>query len=133
MTKISSYEKKVIKILNAANVPFEKEKTFKDLHHGYYRFDFYLPTYNIILEVQGPQHTEFTKIFYKNRTEFLKAQERDRAKIAYCLANKIALYCIPWWDMDKITQFYHLVNPDYLARTIFHNEEAYRAYQKTIQ
>lgn len=80
MYKVSSYEKKVIEILNREKVKFVKEKTFDDLHHGYYRFDFFLPEKNILLEVQGRQHTEFTKVFYKTRSDFLKAQERDREK-----------------------------------------------------
>lgn len=130
MTKISSYEKKVIEILRAAGVIFETEKTFEDLHRGHYRFDFFLPRLNTILEVNGSQHYESTKAFYKNRTDFLKAQERDRAKISYCLANDIALYCIPWWDMDKIKDFSDLLNPSYRATTIFHNDNAYRGYRK---
>lgn len=130
MYKISSYEKKVIEILNKEKVKFIKEKTFDDLHHGYYRFDFFLPEENILLEVQGRQHTEFTKIFYKNRSDFLKAQERDREKISYCLSHKIPLYCIPWWDMDKISSVKDLLNDAYLARTRYHNDNAYREYLK---
>lgn len=130
MYKVSSYEKKVIEILNREKVKFVKEKTFDDLHHGYYRFDFFLPEENILLEVQGRQHTEFTKIFYKNRSDFLKAQERDREKISYCLSHKIPLYCIPWWDMDKISSVKDLLNDAYLARTRYHNDNAYREYLK---
>lgn len=130
MYKVSSYEKKVIEILNREKVKFVKEKTFGDLHHGYYRFDFFLPEENILLEVQGRQHTEFTKIFYKNRSDFLKAQERDREKISYCLSHKISLYCIPWWDMDKISSVKDLLNDAYLARTRYHNDNAYREYLK---
>lgn len=130
MYKISSYEKKVIEILNKEKVKFVKEKTFSDLHHGYYRFDFFLPKEHILLEVQGRQHTEFTKIFYKNRSDFLKAQERDREKISYCLSHKIPLYCIPWWDMDKISSVKDLLNDAYLARTRYHNDNAYREYLK---
>lgn len=130
MYKVSSYEKKVIEILNREKVKFVKEKTFGDLHHGYYRFDFFLPEENILLEVQGRQHTEFTKIFYKNCSDFLKAQERDREKISYCLSHKIPLYCIPWWDMDKISSVKDLLNDAYLARTRYHNDNAYREYLK---
>ena len=130
MYKVSSYEKKVIEILNKEKVRFVKEKTFSDLHHGYYRFDFFLPEKNILLEVQGRQHMEFTKVFYKSRSDFLKAQERDREKISYCLSHKIPLYCIPWWDMDKISSLKDLLNDAYLARTRYHNDNAYREYLK---
>ena len=130
MYKVSSYEKKVIEILNKEKVRFVKEKTFSDLHHGYCRFDFFLPEENVLLEIQGRQHTEFTKVFYKSRSDFLKAQERDREKISYCLSHKIPLYCIPWWDMDKISSLKDLLNDAYLARTRYHNDNAYREYLK---
>ena len=130
MYKVSSYEKKVIEILNKEKVRFIKEKTFSDLHYGYYRFDFFLPEENVLLEVQGRQHMEFTKVFYKSRSDFLKAQERDREKISYCLSHKIPLYCIPWWDMDKISSLKDLLNDAYLARTRYHNDNAYREYLK---
>ena len=73
---------------------------------------------------------EFTKVFYKSRSDFLKAQERDREKISYCLSHKIPLYCIPWWDMDKIFSVKDLLNDAYLARTRYHNDNAYREYLK---
>ena len=130
MYKISSYEKKVIEILNKEKVKFIKEKTFSDLHHGYYRFDFFLPEKNILLEVQGRQHTEFTKIFYKSRSDFLKAQERDREKISYCLSHKIPLYCIPWWELAKISSLADILKEPYLAVSKFHNDIVYRKYQK---
>lgn len=130
MYKVSSYEKKIIEILNKEKVKFVKEKTFSDLHHGHYRFDFFLPGLGVICEAQGKQHYEYTKIFYKNRSDFLKAQERDREKISYCLSHKIPLYCIPWWDMDKISTVKDLLNDAYLARTRYHNDNAYREYRK---
>ena len=130
MYKTSSYEKKVIEILNREKVKFIKEKTFEDLHHGYYRFDFFLPELGVLVEVQGRQHTEFTKAFYKNRSDFLKAQERDREKISYCLSHGIPLYCVPWWDMDKISTVDELLNDSYRARDRYHNDNAYREYRK---
>lgn len=130
MYKTSSYEKKVIEILNREKVKFVKEKTFEDLHHGHYRFDFFLPELGVLVEVQGRQHTEFTKAFYKNRSDFLKAQERDREKISYCLSHGIPLYCVPWWDMDKISTVNELLDDSYRARDRYHNDNAYREYRK---
>lgn len=128
--KTSSYERKVESILRLSNVGFEREKRFPDLHNGLYRFDFFLPGFNTALEVQGEQHNVFSKKFYKNRSDFLKAQERDRAKISYCLSHDIVLYCIPWWDMGNINCFADLLRPQYRALTIFHNDNAWREYQK---
>ena len=44
-----------MEILKSAKIKFLKEKTFKDLKNGLYRFDFYLPFYlgGAIVEVDG--------------------------------------------------------------------------------
>ena len=53
---MSSYENQVINILKAAKINFQREKTFSDLKHGLFRFDFYISNLNgatIIIEVDG--------------------------------------------------------------------------------
>lgn len=130
MGKTSSLEKVIQKILIEEKIPFEREKQFKDCYNGLYRFDFFLKEKNIIIECQGAQHYTFTKIFYKNRSDFTKAQERDRRKISYCLSKKISLYCIPYWDIDSIKKFSDITQDKYLAKTKFHNDIVYRQ-QKT--
>lgn len=124
--KVSSLEKTVIKILSQESIFYIKEKTFPDLHKGLYRFDFYLPNYDIILEIQGAQHYEFVKAFYKKREDFLKAQERDRKKISYCLAHDIKLYCIPYWEIENLGSFSDLLQDRFLAKTQFHNDNVFR-------
>ena len=53
---MSSYENKIIDILKKDKIKFYREKTFSDLKHGLFRFDFYIfdlygaPT---IIEVDG--------------------------------------------------------------------------------
>lgn len=49
----SSYEEKIIKILQGAKINFEREKTFKDLRGGRYRYDFYIPEITTIVEMDG--------------------------------------------------------------------------------
>lgn len=44
---MSKYENKVMEILKKSKLTFIREKTFKDLKRGLFRFDFYL------LNVQG--------------------------------------------------------------------------------
>jgi hypothetical protein len=53
---MSKYENRIMEIFKRSKIPFTREKTFKDLHKGLYRFDFYL--YNLhgapaIVEVDG--------------------------------------------------------------------------------
>ena len=128
----SKGEGKVINLLNKARIKFECEKTFGDLRHGLYRFDFYLEykKKKCVIEINGPQHYTQQKIFHKTRKEFLSAQERDRRKISYCLANEITIYCIPYWEMDSIDSVEELFKEKYIARTRWKNDEDWRAYKE---
>ena len=102
-------------------VHFLKEKTFKDLRGGLYRFDFYLPNYQgkeVIIEMDGEQH--FKPIY--GRQTFLKGQEHDRQKNSYCLANNIQLYRIPYWEINNIHNFEELLNPNFLVKSKWHND-----------
>lgn len=126
MNKMSSLEQVVYNILVRENFSFEQEKRFKDCYNGLYRFDFYLPNQAIVIEVQGEQHYKFVKSFYSSKTDFKKAQERDRRKISYCLARGIKIYCIPYWEIHNIHTFKDLTQFKFLARTKFHNDNVYR-------
>ena len=123
---MSTFEKIVYKLLKDNNINFEQEKQFKDLYNGLYRFDFYLPDKNCVIEVQGLQHYVYTSQFYANRSDFSKAQERDRRKLAYCLAHDIRAYCIPYWEMGNIQKLDDLFQKKFLVKTKFHNDEVWR-------
>ena len=126
----SKGEQRIADILTKANIPFETEKSFNDKKRvQFYRFDFYIPSINSCIEFQGIQHMEFSPFFHKNRSDFLKAQERDRIKISYCLSHGIKLYCIPYWDLEKLKNFEDLLKPEYLAHSKFHNDDTWRAHQ----
>ena len=126
---ISSLEKVVYEILHRAGIEFQREKIFEDCYNGKYRYDFYLPQQNIAIEVNGTQHYEFITKFYKNRSEFTKAQERDRRKISYALAHGIQLYCIPYWEIKNLREVNDLFNPKFLAHNKFHNDDTWRTHQ----
>lgn len=120
---MSSYEEKIIKVLRKEKIKFQREKTFSDLRKGKYRFDFYIPNYHgapVLIEVNGEQHYKQVKKFQKNRRDFLAQKERDRKKISYCLAHRIDLYIIPYWDIDKIDSAKTLFDPAYKARSRWH-------------
>ena len=133
MSQISSYEEQIIRVLKKEKIPFEREYAFIDLRRGLYRFDFYIESKNICIEVQGEQHYQFVGRFHKTRSDFLKGQERDRRKIGYCLAHNIKLYCVPYWDIPSIKSFTDICADRYLARDKYHNDKIWREYQKTIQ
>ena len=114
----SSYESKIIRILRAGSIKFEREKTFKDLQQGRYRYDFYIPARCVLIEVDGEQHW---KPVY-GRQALLKQKEHDRRKNTYALAHKIPLYRIPFWEIDNIKKSNDLFQNKYLVKSKFHND-----------
>ena len=126
MSNMSSLERKVYDLLNKGHISFEREKVFKDCYNGLYRYDFYLPNQKILLEVQGMQHYIFTKAFFKNKSEFLKAKERDRRKISYALARGLKIYCIPYWEIENLSSVDDLFAQKFLAKSKFHNDDVFR-------
>lgn len=123
---MSLLEKRICQVLSKSNIDFIQEKCFKDLRNGLYRFDFYIPSQRAVIEVQGEQHYTYSKFFYKKRSEFTKAQERDRIKISYCLAHGLKMYCIPFWEVRGILTSQDIFQEKFLARSKFHNDEVWR-------
>lgn len=118
---MSKYEDYVINILKEARISFFREKTFSDLKHGLFRFDFYIPNLQgvpAIIEVDGEQH--FKPIY--GRQAFLKGQEHDRRKNSYCLANNIPLYRIPYWEIKNLRTADDIFKDEFLVRTRWHND-----------
>ena len=120
--KTSSYEEHIIHILRAANVKFIREKTFSDLRGGKFRFDFYLPSFNLCIEVDGEQHFKQVGKFQRAREDFLKQQENDRRKNSYCLANGIKLIRIPYWEIKNIKDWLDLFNSKFLVLSRWHTD-----------
>lgn len=123
---MSKYENKIMEILKKEKISFQREKTFKDLKKGLYRFDFYIPSRNTIIEVDGEQH--FQPIYGRN--SFLKGQEHDRQKNSYCLANNILLYRIPYWKIKEIKRKEEIFCEENLVKTRWHNDFLYNQQKK---
>ena len=123
---MSKNEEKIVKILLQEKISFIREKTFQDLKKGKFRFDFYLPKKEILIEIDGEQHFKQIKKFQKTRQDFLKQQERDRKKNSYCLAKNIPLYRIPYWEIEKINSFNQLTQQKFLVKNKWHNDNLRR-------
>lgn len=71
-----------------------------------YRFDFYLPKYNLFIEYDGEQHYHIVRYSgtntEKNKLNFQKTQMRDKIKNKYCEDNNINLLRIPFWEQNNI-------------------------------
>ena len=114
-------ENRVMELFKKARLSFYREKTFKDLRKGLFRFDFYLPNYHgapAIVEVDGEQH--FQPIY--GRQAFLKGQEHDRQKNSYCLANGVALYRVPYWQIPNLKTIDDIFTEENLVKTRWHND-----------
>lgn len=118
----SQLEITIVKILNKEHIQYIREKTFSDLRKGKYRFDFYLPEYNICIECDGIQHFQQQKFFQKTKRDFQATQEHDRRKNSYCLARGIKLYRIPYFKIDLIKNFDDILNPNFLVTSRWHND-----------
>ena len=95
LIKMSKGEDKICDLLNKQRIKFQREKTFSDLKHGLFRYDFYLPDFHggpAIIEFNGQQHYHYVAKFYKTPRDWRKMQEHDRRKISYALANNIKIF-----------------------------------------
>jgi hypothetical protein len=129
---MSKGEEKVIELLQKGRYRFEREKRFRDLKHGLYRFDFYVVggrAIPCILEYNGEQHYQYVKKFYATRAEFEAAKERDRRKISYCLAHNIPLYIIPYWELENLHTAADLFNPRFRAASRWKNDQDWQRQQ----
>lgn len=123
---MSKGENKIADLLNQAHMTFQREKSFSDLKHGLFRYDFYVIGPDgapAIIEFNGEQHYHYVSHFYHSPCDWRKMQEHDRRKISYALANKIKIYLIPFWEIDKINSASELFQEKYLAKTRWKNDE----------
>ena len=72
---MSKGEAKIVDILNRERVRFDREKTFSDLKHGKFRFDFLIHVHSAdcIVEFNGEQHYQYVGKFYQNELEWRQA------------------------------------------------------------
>lgn len=101
--KLSKGEKRVGKFLDKQNITHEPQKKYDDLlglGGGLLSYDFYLPTYNLLIEYQGEYHDGTAKI--QSDEEFAYQQEHDRRKREYASKHNIKLLEIWYWDFDNI-------------------------------
>jgi len=95
---LNSIEKKINNYLEDIGVSFESQKKI-----GFYHCDFYLPFYNLIIEVQGDYwHGNPDKFTNLNEVQ-TKNIRRDKAKKTYLINKNYKLLYI--WECDINTNF----------------------------
>lgn len=65
-------------------------------------FDFYFPQFKAACEMDGSQHTEYTKKMWGTPERFEAGKRRDEYKNQYCMNKKIKLLRISYKDWDSI-------------------------------
>jgi len=130
---MSKCEDKITQILLYSGLFHTREKRFPDLQSGKLRFDFYIPSLHILIEYDSEIHFFQVTRFQKTKSDFTKAQERDRVKNSYALSHGIPLYRIPYWELQNIHSIYDIFNQKFLVQSRFHNDIIYREYIKSIK
>lgn len=89
---ISYPEKFMISVLKQLNIDFIQQLSKSNFEWcGSYRYDFYIPSINMIVETHGNQHYEYTG--FKNNLESVIKNDNDKLELAirnntkYCIIN----------------------------------------------
>lgn len=91
------------RIFNLAQI-FEEVPVKLYSKKPYIYFDFFIPINRLFIEVQGEQHYKYTSMFHKNKTDFLRAQRRDRDKLTWCELNEYRLIYFNFNEREKWMQ-----------------------------
>ena len=84
------------------NIKFIPQKTYKDCRDKYVLpFDFYLPEYNLIVEIMGEQHEKPISIF-GGEEKFQKTIRHDKMKRDYLKANGIDILDIWYYEFNHM-------------------------------
>ena len=83
-----------------AYTPQKKYDGLTGVNGGLLSFDFYLPTYNLLIEYQGEFHNHTDRL--RSEDEFKKQQIHDERKRQYAQLYNIELLEIWYYDFDSI-------------------------------
>ena len=105
---LSKGEQKIQSILERNNIEFIKQKKFDSLiyNNQLMRFDFYLPTYNILIEYDGILHYKSQQYGWDTLDKLYDTQCRDEYKNQWCKKHNIPLIRISYTDFKNINDEY---------------------------
>ena len=100
---VSKGEQLIESFLQEKNFKYEKEKTFEDLKKkAKLRFDFYIPEYWTLIEVDGEQHNK-VGFYHPTHENLRQSLKRDKRKDEYCIKKLYKLIRIPYNKLDLLT------------------------------
>ena len=92
----SAGERFVKSLLDEMNLPYEPQAKFHGCENRKpLRFDFYVPSVNTAIEINGRQHYEPVE-FFGGQEGFEDTQRRDKIKADYCAEHGITLLILPY-------------------------------------
>jgi len=100
-------EKLIEYTLKQLEQKYTRQKYFKEckranqVKNSYLRFDFYLPSYNVLIEYDGEQHFH-PIVWFGGEDKFKDQQERDNIKNKFAQENGIELVRYPYTISDKV-------------------------------
>lgn len=108
-SKMSSGERMTIDFLDEKAIKYEMQKTYNDLFYkNKLRYDFYLPDYNLLIEIDGHQHFMPRDFSGKGKKQaelsFKTTKKLDRMKDDYAERNQIKILRIPYWEWGNIPE-----------------------------
>ena len=109
--KISKGERRIINYLQGKQIAFEPEKIFSFSSNPRFRYDFYLPDYNLVIEYMGEQHYREVAFLHDTLSE---RQERDEIKKKEVLEQKMNYLAISYKDFNNISDVLDKWFNDYL-------------------
>lgn len=105
--RVSKGEQKVAAFLNKNKIIFIQEYSFPDLlskKNKRLRFDFFIPSFNLLIEVQGEHHYKPVNQYRRAKRVHQQTVFHDNLKQDYCLKNSIRFLRIPYTEFDKIEE-----------------------------
>lgn len=100
----SKGEKVIEKFLLTKNIEFESQKRFEDFKK--YPYDFYLPSFNLLIEYNGIQHYEPVD-FFGGEEQLIKQKEIDKNKYKYATDEIGQILIISYIDYNNINNVLH--------------------------
>jgi CDGSH-type Zn-finger protein len=99
----SKGEEEIENWLKENNILYETQKRFKNCKNILpLPFDFYLPSYNILIEYQGEQHFKPMGFGGNSKQKFQRTIKNDQIKILFCHEYNIKLLSISYLDNINI-------------------------------
>lgn len=129
----TSLEKLMHTYLINKNYEYKSEHTFDDCRSKLkklFRFDFYIPSENLIVEMDGIQHHQVVKKFGVEWFDVI--QERDIIKTQYCIDNNIKLIRICAKDSRNTELIDELFKRVQTENIVYSDNEMYDYITKAI-